>query len=83
MQSAGQLARLRCSEFHPSFRSGVYISRMCGSDGQWGEIDFTNCTMDLNSAPFVHVELQLSADRFTDSLVNMTRDRVCLKMTTT
>ena len=51
---------------------------MCGSDGQWGEIDFTNCTMDLNSSPFIHIEFQLSAYNFTDSLVNMIRDRVCM-----
>jgi len=79
-QSAGQLARLRCSEFHPSLRSGVYISRICGPDGQWGEIDFTNCTMDLQASPFIHVELQLPAYNFTNSLVNITRDKVCVYM---
>jgi len=75
-QSAGQMARLRCSEFHPSLRSGVYIGRMCGSEGQWGEIDFTNCTMDLNASPFIHVELQLSVNTFTNSTVNIIRNRV-------
>lgn len=77
-QSAGQIARLRCSEFHPSFRSGVFIGRKCGSDGQWGEIDFTNCTMDLNASPFIHVELQTSANDSTSSVMNRTRDRVCM-----
>lgn len=76
-QSAGEVARLRCSEFHPSLRSGVFIGRTCDSDGQWGEIDFTNCTMDLNASPFIHVELQMPTSNFTGSIVNMTRDRVC------
>lgn len=76
-QSAGQIAHLRCSEFHPSLKSGVFIGRMCGLDSQWGEVDFTNCTMDLNASPFIHVELQMSANNSIGSLVNTTRDRVC------
>ena len=67
-QSANQMARMRCSEYHPSFQSGVYIGRMCSSSGQWGDVDFSNCTMDLDATPFIAVELQKPAS----SVINLT-----------
>ena len=39
----------RCSALHPSFRSGVTISRKCNDDGSWGPVDDSSCTA-LNDA---------------------------------
>ena len=43
----------RCSELHPSFRSGVMISRQCGSDGNWLPVSVQDCTMFNGSKPLV------------------------------
>ena len=44
-----RLVTKRCSTLHPSFRSGVAISRKCNDDGTWGPVDYSNCTA-LNDA---------------------------------
>ena len=50
----------RCSELHPSFRSGVEIQRQCGDDGSWSSVDFRDCTMFIGSSPIVVVYFTLS-----------------------
>lgn len=50
------MAQIRCSAFHSSFRSGVYISRMCNEIGEWDEIDFSSCTMRLDAKPLLVFE---------------------------
>jgi len=67
-QSADQTARMRCSEYHPSFQSGVYIGRMCSSNGEWGDVDFSNCTMDLDATPFIAVEVRQRVSNTTTSI---------------
>ena len=52
-----QLARIRCSMFHSNFRSGVYITRMCNENGEWGNIDFSSCTMRANTNPLLVFEI--------------------------
>lgn len=65
-QIANNMNHLRCSDYHPSFQSGVYIGRMCNSDGQWEQVDYSNCTMDLDAQPFIAIEVILSVDNQTD-----------------
>ena len=31
---------------------------MCNSNGEWGDVDFSNCTMNLDATPFIAVEVQ-------------------------
>ena len=50
-----RLVTQRCSELHPSFRSGVMISRQCGSNGNWLPVSVQDCTMFDNSNPLVIV----------------------------
>ena len=78
-QIADRMSHLRCSEFHPSFQSGVYIGRMCGSEGQWKELDFSNCTMDLDARPFISIEIQQLINNYTDSkdIIDSITNRVC------
>jgi len=57
-QRANQLARISCSRFHPSLHTGVYVTRTCGSNGEWGSVDFCRCTMRLNSMPFILIEVK-------------------------
>jgi len=57
-QRVNQLARIRCSRFHPSLHSGVYITRMCNSNGEWGSVDFCSCTMRLSAIPFILIEVK-------------------------
>lgn len=74
------MSHLRCSDFHPSFQSGVYIGRMCNSDGQWKETDFSNCTMDLDAQPFIAIEIRLFVNNQTNSkdIIDSITNRVCL-----
>jgi len=51
-----QQARIRCSTFHRSFRPGVYITRSCDVSGEWGDVDFSMCTMRPETLPLVMVE---------------------------
>lgn len=64
-QSTNQMAHLRCSDYHPSFQSGVYIGRMCNFNAEWEAVDFSNCTMDLDATPFIAVEVQQTASNVT------------------
>ena len=41
----------RCSELHPSFRPGVFISRKCNTDGTWGPVDESSCTAQDSAIP--------------------------------
>ena len=62
---SNQTAQIRCSIFHPSFRSGVYIGRMCNENGEWSGIDFSSCTMRLDAKPLLVFEINS-----TSSVVN-------------
>jgi len=69
-----QLARVRCSKFHPSFRPGVFITRMCNNNGVWGTVDYSSCTMRLEAIPLLMVEVR-DFDNSTD--VILTVNQVC------
>ena len=62
---SNQMAQIRCSTFHPSFRSGVYIGRICNENGEWSDIDFSSCTMRLDAKPLLLFEINS-----TSSVVN-------------
>ena len=55
-QLSGKQARIRCSTFHRSFRPGVYITRRCDNNGEWGDVDYSSCTMRPDALPVVMVE---------------------------
>ena len=48
-QSADTTSFKRCSDLHYNFRSRVYASRKCSPNGEWQDVDLTNCTMHLYS----------------------------------
>ena len=50
-----RLVTQRCSTLHPSFRSGVMISRQCDDGGDWSPISIQDCTMFDDSNPLVIV----------------------------
>lgn len=79
-QIAKNMNHLRCSDYHPSFQSGVYIGRMCNSDGQWEQVDYSNCTMDLDAQPFIAIDVLLSLNNQTDPKDNIDSitNRVCM-----
>ena len=56
------LVRIRCSALHSGFRSGVDITRMCYSNGEWGEVDMSACTMRSEATPIVMVETSSEVD---------------------
>ncbi|XP_065910088.1 uncharacterized protein [Dysidea avara] len=62
-----RLVTQRCSELHPSFRSGVSVSRQCGDDGEWSPVDLRGCTMFINSNPLVIVYFTLNGSVTDDS----------------
>ena len=55
-RQSGSSVSIRCSVLHSSFRSGVYITRMCFPNGQWGDVDMSACTMRSEATPLVMVE---------------------------
>ena len=55
-----RLVTQRCSALHPSFRSGVTISRQCGDRGDWSPVSIQDCTMFDNSNPLVIVYLTVN-----------------------
>ena len=66
-----EIAHIRCSNFHPSFRPGVYITRMCNSNGEWGNVDYSSCTMKLKVLPVIMIEVkQFDSSINTTSIVN-------------
>ena len=51
-----QRVQIRCSQFHQSFQSGVYVTRLCNENGEWEQIDFSDCTMRNGSTPIIILE---------------------------
>jgi len=70
-----QLARVRCSKFHSSFRPGVFITRMCDNKGVWGTVDYSSCTMRLEAVPLLMVEVR-DFDNSTDVIFPV--NQVCM-----
>ena len=67
-------ARVRCSRFYPSFSPGVYITRMCTNNGEWGNVDYSSCTMRLEALPLIMAEVKdLDSAISTTSVVNQVR----------
>ena len=64
-----QLIRIRCSEFHANFQSGVYITRMCNSSGEWEDADFSSCTIRIGSTPIILLEINQSLANLNTSVV--------------
>ncbi|XP_065894114.1 uncharacterized protein [Dysidea avara] len=61
-QTSNTLARVRCSLLHSSFRSGVDITRMCYSNGEWADVDMSACTMRSDARPLVMMETDNGGD---------------------
>lgn len=61
--------------FHSSFRSGVYVTRMCDENGEWGDVDFSMCTMKSTATPLIVFEVNTTTSPLrTSAIVN----EVCL-----
>jgi len=56
----GRQARFRCSRLHRSFRPGVYIIRMCNDNKEWGQVDYSSCTMRPEAKPLIMVEVPVN-----------------------
>ena len=68
---SNQLVHIRCSAFHSNFRSGVYITRMCDENGEWGEVDFSMCTMKTTATPLIVFEVNTTTSPLrTSAIVN-------------
>ena len=66
-----ETARVRCSNFYSSFRPAVYITRMCTNSGEWGNVDYSSCTMRPEALPLIMVEVKdLNSSVSTTSVVN-------------
>jgi len=57
----------------------VYIGRKCNFNAEWEDVDFSNCTMDLDATPFIAVEVQQTASNTTNStdVLDTVASRVC------
>ena len=36
----------------------MYITRMCNNNGEWGNADYSSCTMRLEALPLIMVEIK-------------------------
>ena len=59
-QGSNSLARVNCSELHPSFRPDVYITRRCSLNRVWGSVDISACTIrpDASQSFFIMTEVR-------------------------
>ena len=64
----------RCSNLHENFHSGVFISRVCTIRGQWEDVDFSSCTMQLYSDPVIVAQGQVLSNN--ESYIDEFRDEV-------
>ena len=55
------LANVNCSDLHPSFQPGVNITRKCLDNREWGNVDFSGCTMKPGSTLLIMVEVESSS----------------------
>ena len=69
----------RCSELHPSFRSGVMISRQCGDKGDWSPISIQDCTMFNGSNPLVIVYFTVNTSSTDEATLTSTTDNVSIQ----
>ena len=53
-----EIAHIRCSRFYPSFSPGVFITRMCNSNGEWGNVDYSSCTLRQGVFPLIMIEVK-------------------------
>ena len=68
----------RCSALHPSFRSGVMISRQCGDEGNWSPISIQDCTMFNDSSPLVIVYFTVNTSSTDKATLTSTTDNVSI-----
>jgi len=76
----GLQATIRCSVFHPSFRSGVHITRTCDVNGEWGNANFSDCSMRQDAFPFIMVEGKGLAETNTSLFESQVYACVCTYM---
>ena len=72
----------RCSALHPSFRSGVTISRKCNDDGSWGPVDDSSCTALNTAIPtlIISFAVNVSQSNAEDIAINVSlKAHVCNK----
>ena len=55
---SNELASVNCSDLHPNFHSKVYITRPCHYNREWGNVDFSQCTMKPNSTVIIMIEVK-------------------------
>ena len=69
----------RCSTLHPSFRSGVFISRKCNADGTWGVVDESSCTAHSIAIPtlILSFAVNVSQSNAEDIAHNVSLDNTC------
>ncbi|XP_065911525.1 adhesion G protein-coupled receptor L3-like [Dysidea avara] len=73
-QRVGSTSLQRCSNLHENFHSGVFISRVCTIRGQWEDVDFSSCTMQLYSDPVIVAQGQVLSNN--ESYIDEFRDEV-------
>ena len=66
----GGQARVRCSRLYRSFRPGVYITRMCNDNKEWGDVDYSSCTMRPGANPLIMFEIIGTVDMSASSVVS-------------
>ena len=66
---------------HPSFRSGVMVSRQCGDEGDWSPISIQDCTMFNDSNPLVIIYFTVNTSNTDETTHTSTTENVSIQST--
>jgi len=69
-----RLSRVYCESLHPSFNSEGFITRYCNADRQWGDVDFSSCTMKSDAKLLIMTEIRENATIATPSAQSIVND---------
>lgn len=77
-----QLSRIYCASLHSSFHSEVFITRYCYGNREWGNVDFSSCTMRPDADLLVMTEIRgnTTTAENAPSVINNVSDNRCIVM---
>ena len=77
-RTAGQQSRVSCSDFHPIFNAGIYITRRCNNNGEWGEADFSSCTVRITFTPLTPLIMVEVKNNYSTPNISLLTDMVSI-----
>lgn len=67
---ANRSSRIYCASLHSSFHSEVFITRYCYSNRNWGDVDFSSCTMKSDAKLLIMTESRVNLTTAANPVIN-------------